>query len=97
MGFATEFSCPNGHNALLRLQDSELKLMECMRKWMIQRSKSDKEYASQLHQMFTLIEKLDQSPVQGLSEHSSPLSQVTFTPIRGSDSNPRPLPRCNVI
>lgn len=86
MGFATEFSCPNGHNALLRLQDSELKLMECMRKWMIQRSKSDKEYASQLHQMFTLIEKLDQSPVTGLSEYSSQLSQGWSTMVTQTEN-----------
>ncbi|KAM4036789.1 tyrosine-protein kinase Fes/Fps isoform 2-T3 [Anomaloglossus baeobatrachus] len=86
MGFATEFSCPNGHNALLRLQDSELKLMECMRKWMIQRSKSDKEYASQLHQMFTLIEKLDQSSVSGLPEYTSPLSQAWSTMVTQTEN-----------
>ncbi|XP_077119675.1 tyrosine-protein kinase Fes/Fps [Ranitomeya variabilis] len=86
MGFATEFSCPNGHNSLLRLQDSELKLMECMRKWMIQRSKSDKEYGSQLHQMFTLIEKLDQSSVSGLSEYSSPLSQAWSTVVTQTEN-----------
>ncbi|XP_063781931.1 tyrosine-protein kinase Fes/Fps isoform X2 [Pseudophryne corroboree] len=76
MGFATEFNCPDGHDALLRLQDSELKLMESMKKWIMQRAKSDKEYASQLHQMFTLTEKLDQSPVPGLAEYSSQLSQT---------------------
>ncbi|XP_075714236.1 tyrosine-protein kinase Fes/Fps [Rhinoderma darwinii] len=86
MGFATEFSCPNGHNVLLYLQDSELKLMECMRKWMIQRTKSDKEYASQLHQMFTLIEKLDQSPVSGLSEYSSPLTQAWSTMVTQTEN-----------
>ncbi|XP_073424727.1 tyrosine-protein kinase Fes/Fps isoform X2 [Dendrobates tinctorius] len=86
MGFATEFSCPNGYNALLRLQDSELKLMECMRKWMIQRSKSDKEYGSQLHQMFTLIEKLDQSSGSGLSEYSSPLSQAWSTVVTQTEN-----------
>ncbi|XP_040270046.1 tyrosine-protein kinase Fes/Fps [Bufo bufo] len=86
MGFAAEFSFPDGHNALLRLQDSELKLMECMRKWMIQRTKSDREYASQLHQMFTLIEKLDQSPIPGLSDYSSQLSQAWSTMVTQTEN-----------
>ncbi|XP_072258858.1 tyrosine-protein kinase Fes/Fps isoform X2 [Pyxicephalus adspersus] len=86
MGFGTEFSCPNGHNALLRLQDSELKLMESLRKWMTQRAKSDKEYATQLHQMFTMIEKLDQAPIPGLAEYSSQLSQSWSTMVTQTDN-----------
>ncbi|XP_040198419.1 tyrosine-protein kinase Fes/Fps [Rana temporaria] len=86
MGFATDFICPNGHNALLRLQDSELKLMESLRKWMIQRVKSDKEYATQLHQMFTMIEKLDQAPIPGLAEYSSQLSQTWSTMVTQTDN-----------
>ncbi|KAM4746850.1 tyrosine-protein kinase Fes/Fps [Rhinophrynus dorsalis] len=75
MGFGTEFSCSSGHTALIRLQESELRLMETMKKWLLQRSKSDKEYSSLLHQMSTQVEKLDQSPAPGLSEYSSQLSQ----------------------
>ncbi|XP_077327347.1 tyrosine-protein kinase Fes/Fps isoform X1 [Lithobates pipiens] len=86
MVFATDFICPNGHNALLRLQDSELKLMESLRKWMIQRVKSDKEYATQLHQMFTMIEKLDQAPIPGLAEYSSQLSQTWSTMVTQTDN-----------
>ncbi|XP_075063933.1 tyrosine-protein kinase Fes/Fps [Mixophyes fleayi] len=86
MGFATELSCPDGHNALLRLQDFELKLMDSMKKWIIQRAKSDKEYASQLHQMFTLTEKLDQSPVPGLAEYSSQLSQTWSTMVTQTEN-----------
>ncbi|NXG75251.1 FES kinase, partial [Baryphthengus martii] len=49
MGFGQELWCPQGHSALLRLQDSELRLLELMKKWMSQRAKSDREYAGMLH------------------------------------------------
>ncbi|MEE6503404.1 hypothetical protein FKM82_004817 [Ascaphus truei] len=75
MGFGTEFSCPDGHGALLRLQDSELKLMESMKKWLVQRAKSDREYAAMLHQMFTPVDKLE----PGLAEYTSQLSQSWST------------------
>ncbi|KAM9311381.1 tyrosine-protein kinase Fes/Fps [Gastrophryne carolinensis] len=86
MGFATEFSCPDGHSTLLRLQDSELKLMESLRKWMLQRAKSDKEYAAQLHQMFTTIEKLEHSLIPGLNEYSSQLSQSWSTMVTQTEN-----------
>ncbi|KAG8440602.1 hypothetical protein GDO86_006378 [Hymenochirus boettgeri] len=75
MGFSEDLRCPNGHTALLRLQDSELKLMETMKKWFMQRTKSDREYCSLLHQMSSLVEKMDQSPIPGLNEYSSQLTQ----------------------
>ncbi|XP_074900876.1 tyrosine-protein kinase Fes/Fps isoform X4 [Buteo buteo] len=57
MGFGPELWCPQGHSALLRLQDSELRLLELMKKWMTQRAKSDREYAGMLHHMFSQLEK----------------------------------------
>ncbi|KAK1158095.1 tyrosine-protein kinase Fes/Fps [Acipenser oxyrinchus oxyrinchus] len=57
MGFGQDLWCPQGHSTLLRLQDSELRLMEVMRKWMTQRVKSDRDYSAQLHQMCTQAEK----------------------------------------
>lgn len=57
MGFGPELWCPQGHSALLRLQDGELRLLELMRKWMSQRAKSDREYAGMLHHMFSQLEK----------------------------------------
>ncbi|XP_028907955.1 tyrosine-protein kinase Fes/Fps [Ornithorhynchus anatinus] len=51
MGFASELSSAQGHGALQRLQEAELRLLEGMRKWMAQRVKSDREYAGLLHQM----------------------------------------------
>ncbi|NXF59539.1 FES kinase, partial [Ciccaba nigrolineata] len=49
MGFGPELWCPQGHSALLRLQDNELRLLELMKKWMSQRAKSDRQYAGMLH------------------------------------------------
>ncbi|XP_030045512.1 tyrosine-protein kinase Fes/Fps [Microcaecilia unicolor] len=75
MGFGTEFFCPQGHETLLRLQDTELRLMEVMKKWLVQRAKSDKEYSLLLHQMFAQAEKQDVSGQPKLAEYSSQLSQ----------------------
>ncbi|XP_077775254.1 tyrosine-protein kinase Fes/Fps isoform X2 [Podarcis muralis] len=51
MGFELALGCPEGHSALLQLQEAELRLLEGLRKWMGQRAKSDREYAALLHQM----------------------------------------------
>uniref|UniRef100_A0A5F8GAV8 Tyrosine-protein kinase n=1 Tax=Monodelphis domestica TaxID=13616 RepID=A0A5F8GAV8_MONDO len=51
MGFSSELCSPQGHGALQRLQEAELRLLEGMRKWMAQRVKSDREYAGLLHHM----------------------------------------------
>ncbi|XP_023581724.1 tyrosine-protein kinase Fes/Fps isoform X2 [Trichechus manatus latirostris] len=52
MGFSSELCSPQGHGAVQRLQEAELRLLEGMRKWMAQRVKSDREYAGLLHHMF---------------------------------------------
>ncbi|XP_028647233.1 tyrosine-protein kinase Fes/Fps [Erpetoichthys calabaricus] len=57
MGFGQDLWCTQGHTTLLRLQDSELRLMEVMKKWITQRAKSDREYSAQLHQMCAQVEK----------------------------------------
>uniref|UniRef100_A0A4X2K9M3 Tyrosine-protein kinase n=1 Tax=Vombatus ursinus TaxID=29139 RepID=A0A4X2K9M3_VOMUR len=51
MGFSSELCSPQGHGALQKLQEAELRLLEGMRKWMAQRVKSDREYAGLLHHM----------------------------------------------
>ncbi|KAM6202068.1 tyrosine-protein kinase Fes/Fps isoform 4-T4 [Rhynchocyon petersi] len=51
MGFSSELCSPQGHGAVQRLQEAELRLLEGMRKWMAQRVKSDREYAGLLHHM----------------------------------------------
>ncbi|KAM6303748.1 LOW QUALITY PROTEIN: tyrosine-protein kinase Fes/Fps [Podargus strigoides] len=74
MGFGPELWCPQGHSALLRLQDSELRLLELMKKWMSQRAKSDREYAGMLHHMFSQLEK-QEGPGQLRSDHGSQIGE----------------------
>ncbi|XP_030620967.1 tyrosine-protein kinase Fes/Fps [Chanos chanos] len=75
MGFAEDLWCPQAHTALMRLQDSELRLMEVMKKWMTQRAKSDKEFSVQLHQMSALVEKLEGSQPGGGLDYISQLNK----------------------
>uniref|UniRef100_A0AAQ6AJG7 Tyrosine-protein kinase n=1 Tax=Amphiprion ocellaris TaxID=80972 RepID=A0AAQ6AJG7_AMPOC len=54
MGFGEDLWCPQAHAAVMRLLDSELHLMEVMKKWMGQRAKSEREFSVQLHHMTTM-------------------------------------------
>uniref|UniRef100_A0A8C8BAW1 Tyrosine-protein kinase n=1 Tax=Otus sunia TaxID=257818 RepID=A0A8C8BAW1_9STRI len=81
MGFGPELWCPQGHSALLRLQDNELRLLELMKKWMSQRAKSDRQYAGMLHHMFSQLEKQEGTPWGGsswwvLASQTETLSQI---------------------
>ncbi|KAF1564918.1 UNVERIFIED_CONTAM: hypothetical protein FQV16_0011459, partial [Eudyptes robustus] len=75
MGFGPELWCPQGHSALLRLQDSELRLLELMKKWMSQRAKSDREYAGMLHHMFSQLEKQEAPGQLRAGDHSSQIGE----------------------
>ncbi|XP_069549694.1 tyrosine-protein kinase Fes/Fps [Brachyistius frenatus] len=67
MGFGEDLRCPQAHAAVMRLLDSELHLMEVMKKWMGQRAKSEREFSVQLHHMNAMVEKLDRpQPSTGL-------------------------------
>lgn len=75
MGFGQDLRCPQAHMAVMRLLDSELHLMEVMKKWMGQRAKSEHQFSAQLHQMSLLVEKLDRpQPKEGL-DHISQLNK----------------------
>lgn len=78
MGFGEDLWCPQAHAALMRLQDSELRLMEVMKKWMSQRSKSDREFSVQLHQMAAMVEKLEGPQPGGGLDYISQLNQVLY-------------------
>lgn len=80
MGFGEELWCHQGHAALLRLQDSELRLMEVMKKWMTQRAKSDREFSAQLHQMAAMVEKLEGPQPGGGLDYISQLHKVCTCP-----------------
>lgn len=79
MGFGEDLRCPQAHAAVMRLLDSELHLMEVMKKWMGQRAKSDREFAAQLHHMTTLVEKLDRPQPSGGLDYISQLNKVRAT------------------
>ncbi|XP_053172628.1 tyrosine-protein kinase Fes/Fps [Scomber japonicus] len=67
MGFGEDLRCPQAHSAVMRLLDSELHLMEVMKKWMGQRAKSEKEFSAQMHHMAAMVERLDRpQPSAGL-------------------------------
>ncbi|XP_064422102.1 tyrosine-protein kinase Fes/Fps [Latimeria chalumnae] len=93
MGFGSELRCPQGHVALLRLQDTELRLLEVLKKWMMQRVKSDKEYSLQLHQMISQVEKQDGILQTGGVEYISQLSKSVSTLVNQTENLSRILRR----
>ncbi|XP_054626687.1 tyrosine-protein kinase Fes/Fps isoform X1 [Dunckerocampus dactyliophorus] len=75
MGFGEDLRCPRAHAAVLKLLDSELHLMEVMKKWMGQRAKSEREFAVQLHHMALLVDKQERpQPGPGL-DHISQINK----------------------
>ena len=77
MGFGEDLWCPQAHAAIVRLLDSELQLMEVMKKWMGQRAKSEREFSVQLHYMATIVEKLDRSQQGAGLDYISQLNKVS--------------------
>ncbi|XP_068594973.1 tyrosine-protein kinase Fes/Fps isoform X2 [Brachionichthys hirsutus] len=73
MGFGEDLWCPQANAAVMRLLDSELHLMEVMRKWMGQRAKSQREFSAQLHQMAAVVEKMDRPQLDAEPDHISQL------------------------
>lgn len=59
MGFGRDLQ--HSHDALLKLQDWELKLLETVKKFMTLRVKSDKEYSSLLQNISQQVDKHDNS------------------------------------
>ncbi|KAL4594100.1 hypothetical protein GN956_G26195, partial [Arapaima gigas] len=57
MGFGRDLC--NSHEALMKLQDWELKLLETVKRFMTMRVKSDKEYASLLLNISQHVDKHD--------------------------------------
>ncbi|XP_006872321.1 PREDICTED: tyrosine-protein kinase Fer-like [Chrysochloris asiatica] len=55
MGFGSELQ--NSHEAVLKLQDWELRLLETVKKFMALRIKSDKEYATTLQNLCNQVDK----------------------------------------
>ncbi|XP_043953917.1 tyrosine-protein kinase Fes/Fps [Gambusia affinis] len=75
MGFGEDLRCPQAHAAVMRLLDSELHLMEVMKKWMGQRAKSEREFSVQLHQMTAIAEKMERPQTNPGADYISQLSK----------------------
>ncbi|XP_041424297.1 tyrosine-protein kinase Fer [Xenopus laevis] len=68
MGFGKELR--SSHDALLKLQDWELRLLETVKKFMALRIKSDKEYASTLQNLCNQVDKESAIPLDYISNVS---------------------------
>lgn len=86
MGFGDDLWCPQAHEAVVRLLDSELHLMEVMKKWMGQRAKSERDFAAQLHHMTCLVEKMERSQPGAGPDYISQLNKVSGRLPQGSDA-----------
>ncbi|XP_062242258.1 tyrosine-protein kinase Fes/Fps [Platichthys flesus] len=75
MAFGDDLRCPQAHAAVMRLLDSELHLMEVMKKWMGQRAKSEREFSVQLHHMAAMVEKLERPQLGAGQDHISQLNK----------------------
>ena len=70
MGFGTDLQGRASHDALLHLQDTEIRLLETFKKCMTQRIYADKEYAAALGNVVNTATKLD------IQQHDSPVFKV---------------------
>lgn len=75
MGFGEDLRCPQAHAAVMRLLDSELHLMEVMKKWMGQRAKSEREFSVQMHHMAATVERLDRPQTGAGMDYISQLNK----------------------
>ena len=73
MGFGTDLQGQASHEALLKLQDTEMQLLECIKKCVTLRIRSDREYTSALSAMLTHSQKFD------TSKYDSPIFQVSVS------------------
>lgn len=73
MGFGSDLKY--SHEALLKLQDWELRLLEMVKKFMAMRIKSDKEYASTLQNLCNQVDKESTSQLDYVSNISKVCKQ----------------------
>ncbi|XP_077419898.1 tyrosine-protein kinase Fes/Fps isoform X2 [Vanacampus margaritifer] len=95
MGFGEDLRCPQAHAAVLRLLDSELHMMEVMKKWMGQRAKSEREFAVQLHHMAVMVDKQERpQPTAGM-DHISQLNKSWGALVSQTDLLSQLMRRCS--
>ncbi|XP_030421661.1 tyrosine-protein kinase Fer isoform X6 [Gopherus evgoodei] len=103
MGFGSDLKC--SHDALLKLQDWELRLLETVKKFMAMRVKSDKEYASTLQNLCNQVDKESTSQLDYISnvskswllmvQQTEQLSRIMKT--HAEDLNSGPLHRLTMM
>lgn len=103
MGFGSDLK--NSHEAVLKLQDWELRLLETVKKFMALRIKSDKEYASTLQNLCNQVDKESTTQVNYVSnvskswllmiQQTEQLSRIMKT--HAEDLNSGPLHRLTMM
>ena len=71
MAFGTELQGRTSHEALLNLQDFEIRMLENVKKCIAYRVKVDREYATMLTSLVATANKVD------LTEFNTPVCQVS--------------------
>ncbi|KAM9366153.1 tyrosine-protein kinase Fes/Fps [Symphorus nematophorus] len=95
MGFGEDLWCPQAHAAVMRLLDSELHLMEVMKKWMGQRAKSEREFSVQLHHMTAIVEKLDRPQLGAGLDYISQLNKSWEVLVSQTDFLSQVMKKCS--
>uniref|UniRef100_A0A8C4QPF3 non-specific protein-tyrosine kinase n=1 Tax=Eptatretus burgeri TaxID=7764 RepID=A0A8C4QPF3_EPTBU len=85
MGFGQDLQ--QSGDALNRLQDLELHMLETVRRWITARTKSDREYSTLLQQMCTQAEKAQ----TGTTDYISQVSKAWTRVVQATDSLARAL------
>ncbi|XP_050801684.1 tyrosine-protein kinase Fer isoform X2 [Gopherus flavomarginatus] len=103
MGFGSDLKY--SHDALIKLQDWELRLLETVKKFMAMRVKSDKEYASTLQNLCNQVDKESTSQLDYISnvskswllmvQQTEQLSRIMKT--HAEDLNSGPLHRLTMM
>lgn len=65
MTFGTELQATSSHEALLKRQDAEIRLLEALKKFVTQRVKCDKDYINALNGIVSAAQKFDCSDIDG--------------------------------
>lgn len=65
MTFGTELQAASSHEALLKRQDAEIRLLETLKKFVTQRVKCDKDYINALNGIVSAAQKFDCSDIDG--------------------------------
>lgn len=82
MGFGGDLKY--SHDALLKLQDWELRLLETVKKFMVMRVKSDKEYASTLQNLCNQVDKESACQLDYISNVSKVSRHLEYPWVLGS-------------